>query len=74
MSALISGEKLMSIAEWRESRFTTPPDKRTVRGWCESGYVPAKKIGRNWFVIINKEIEQTGDAKVDSLINSVLRN
>lgn len=29
-------------------------DVRTIQRWCTSGKLPAKKIGRNWFILKDK--------------------
>lgn len=63
-------ERLMPISEWRDKRFTTPPDKRTIQKWCEKGEVPAKKIGAKWYIIVNEELNQTGDPLVDQVLSA----
>jgi hypothetical protein len=64
--------KYQPLEEYRTQKFTTPPSARTVRKWCENGDIPAKKIRASWFVIVDDEAMQTGNKKVDSLINNVL--
>ena len=42
----------MSAADWRrESFLSRPPSQRTVVRWCETGQIPAQKIGGTWFVV-----------------------
>ncbi len=43
---------LISATDWRrESFLSRPPCQRTVVRWCETGKLPAQKIGGTWFVI-----------------------
>lgn len=65
--------KLLSLDDWLAKRFENPPSLRTARRWCESGTIPAKKIGKCWFVEANKELEQSGQPSVDELVNRVLK-
>ena len=60
--------KLMPIKEWRTSRFTHPPSLTTIKRWCEQSHLPAKKIGGMWFIEYEKELKQTGDESVDSIL------
>lgn len=65
--------KLVSLKDWLESRFEKPPSLRTARRWCEKQEIPAKKIGRDWFVDPTKEMQQSGNKSVDDLVNNVLK-
>lgn len=65
--------KLVSINDWISSRFETPPSLRTVRRWCDNGDIPAKKIGKRWFIEANKELQQESPPSVDELVNRVLK-
>jgi hypothetical protein len=63
--------QLMSVNDWRAARFAVkPPSEQTVRRWCEHGDIPAKKIGGQWFVMVNEELRTTGDDLVDSVLKS----
>lgn len=44
--------KLMTVREWRERYFSesSAPSELTVRRWLQSGEVPGRKIGGNWYV------------------------
>jgi hypothetical protein len=63
--------KLMSLQQWRLQRFEgTPPSKSTIKRWAKNGDIPAKKIGQCWYVILNEEMNTTGDDLVDSVLRS----
>lgn len=55
--------KLIRIDEFAERYFdeSCRPDPRTVRYWCENGHLPARRIGKPWYVDVDK-FEQTHDA------------
>lgn len=61
--------KLMTVREWRERYFTaaSAPSELTVRRWLQSGEVPGRKIGGNWYVD-----EQEWLAGGDELVARVL--
>ena len=61
-------DKLMPISEWRKFRFTHPPSLSTIKRWCEQGQLPSKKIGGTWYIDYQKELKQTGDESVDSIL------
>ena len=63
-------EQLMSIREWSTLRFTkdSMPARQIVARWCQNGKVPAKMIGNKWFIIANKEKQQTGNNLVDKVL------
>lgn len=44
--------KLITLAEWAESKFSQPYKKGTLWMWARTGriYPPPEKIGRNWWV------------------------
>lgn len=65
--------KLVSLKDWLEARFEKPPSLRTARRWCENNDIPAKKIGKSWFVDPSKEMQQTGQKSVDDLVDRVLK-
>lgn len=62
---------LLTIEEYRDN-FKTPPDPRTIKSWCETGAIAAKKIGKHWFVIEEAEVKAKPKSKVDSLVNKVM--
>lgn len=49
--------KLITLAEWAESKFSQPYKKGTLWMWARTGriYPPPEKIGRNWWVKPNAE-------------------
>lgn len=55
--------KLIRIDEFAARYFdeSCRPDPRTVRYWCENGHLPARRIGKPWYVDVDK-FEQTHDA------------
>ena len=65
-------EKLMTIAEWSAGRFTeaSRPTRQVVAKWCNEGSVPAKRIGKKWFIIAHQESQETGDSLVDGVLLS----
>jgi hypothetical protein len=67
----LSEEKLMSVSEWIETRFTSKkPSPQVVTQWCRRGEVPAKQIGRLWFIRVKEELLETGDPLVDNVLQS----
>ena len=72
IEVLIMAGKLVTLNEWLAARFKTPPPLRTARRWCENGEIPAKKIGKCWFVDASKELQQTNSKSVDELVGRVL--
>lgn len=63
--------KLMSLQQWRLERFEgTPPSQSTIKRWAMNGDIPAKKIGRHWYVMLQEEMTTTGDELVDSVLRS----
>lgn len=79
-------KKLQPISEYRKQRFTTPPDLRTIKKWCESKQIPSRQIGGKWFVevdenfeesadtfdLVTKNVALTGNKKVDDLVRHAL--
>ncbi|WP_420590317.1 DNA-binding protein [Bacterioplanoides sp.] len=64
-------QKLMPLRDWREQRFVgTPPSVSTVKRWVKNGDIPTKKIGGSIFVILNEEMNTTGDHLVDAVLSS----
>jgi len=68
----LTQEKLLSIQEWLDYRFTGThkPSIRTVQSWCTRGDVPAKQIGRLWFIKVKQELIETGNPLVDKVLKS----
>lgn len=66
-------EQLMLLQDWINWRFVIPIDIKKAQRMCKNGHVPAKKIGKEWFVIVNLELIQTGDPIADEMISDVLR-
>jgi hypothetical protein len=67
----VKNEKLTRLSIWAKNRFTHPPCPRTLQGWCEKGYIPAKKIGELWFVKVEQEYLETGDDRADSILGEM---
>lgn len=67
----LSEEKLMPVSEWIETRFTKKkPSPQVVTKWCRTGELPAKQIGRLWFIKVQEELLETGDPLVDNVLKS----
>lgn len=57
-------------AEYRE-RFFSPesrPTIRTVRRWCDRGLLPAKRIGANWYI----DVDRLDSDETDPLVKKIL--
>lgn len=63
-------KKLITIQGYIEKEFDPAgaPSPVTVRRWCSTGEIPAKKIGGNWFIIRSEKIETTGNELVDRVL------
>lgn len=66
-------KKLLTLSSWISARFERPPSIRTARRWCEQEIIPAKKIGKSWFVDSAAELQSANEKSVDDLVNSVLK-
>lgn len=50
--------KLISLEGYLETRFADHPDAPSLaelRRWCRQGKLPAKKLGKRWWVNVAKE-------------------
>lgn len=65
--------KLIQLSDWLKAKFERPPSLRTARRWCEQEIIPAKKIGKCWFVDSAAELQSANEKSVDDLVNSVLK-
>jgi Excisionase-like protein len=63
--------KYQPLNEWAAENFTTPPTPSTLRKWCKEGEIPAKPIGKKWFVIIGDDAPKSKN-NVDKLVHKVL--
>jgi len=61
--------KYMALVEWRKEYFVKPPHHDTCVRWLVNGTVPGKKIGRQWFVDVNAEVRNSGNALIDAVLN-----
>lgn len=73
---------LVKLADWRREAFlVNPPAVRTIVRWCESGQLPARKIGGTWFVEVDGTgalVERaappiTGNAAADSILSDWIK-
>ena len=63
--------KLMSLQQWRLQRFECPPPVNLqLSAGLEMAIYLKKKIGQCWYVILNEEMNTTGDDLVDSVLRS----
>lgn len=67
--------KLMSLSEWAEKRFTpaSRPTNRTLTELCCNGDLPARKVGRKWFIDIEADSLTTGNDLADMVLNDSAR-
>ena len=57
--------KLMTISQWQKANFPDKsPTRQTIANWCRKGNVPAKQIGKKWFIVV----EQAGNPLVDRVL------
>ncbi|HAS63297.1 MAG TPA: hypothetical protein DCS35_12485 [Vibrio sp.] len=61
---------LIKLSLWREIRFPKggAPDVRICRREIDLGTLPGKRIGRTYYVDIDKEKQATGDPMLDDLM------
>ncbi len=63
--------KLMDLEQWRHARFAgRPPSLTTIRRWCREGHVPGKKVGGTWYIDLDAERRQTGNALADAILEA----
>jgi hypothetical protein len=63
-------EKLLTVEEWAELRFSKPPHKQTLWKWVREGFIhpPAVKHGRRWYL---HPYAEYCDPKIKKLTNRV---
>ncbi|SIO94689.1 hypothetical protein VSP9026_02418 [Vibrio spartinae] len=61
---------LIKLSKWRETRFSEgqAPDVRTCRREIDLGTLPGKRIGRTYYVDVEREKQATGDSMLDDLL------
>lgn len=61
---------LVKLSHWLKTRFEkgSAPDPRICRREIDLGTLPGKRIGKTYYVDVEKEIQATGDAKLDDLL------
>ena len=61
---------LVKLSQWRKDRFPKggAPDVRICRREIDLGTLPGKRIGRTYYVDIDKEKQATGDPMLDDLM------
>lgn len=62
--------KLMALKHWRVERFHKPIPKNTALRWVQNGEIPAKKIGGEWFVMLEEEVFDTGCDRVNEILRA----
>ncbi|KFA98755.1 hypothetical protein [Vibrio sp. ER1A] len=62
---------LVKLSEWLKVRFPDgqAPDPRTCRREIDLGTLPGKRIGRTYYVDMEKEKSSSGDAMLDDLLS-----
>jgi len=60
----------MRLEHFLDERFDprSRPSMRTARSWCEHNQLPARKVGRNWFV----DLEAFDAGSDDEIVNRIL--
>ena len=63
-------KKLISIEGYINKEFDPDgaPSPITVRRWCNKGEIPARKIGGQWYIERNDQIQTTGNPLVDKVL------
>jgi hypothetical protein len=67
----MAAPKLQKLREWAEETLLTEVPVRTLQHWCVNGHIPARKLGRCWFVEVDKVTASTGDDLVDQILQAV---
>ena len=76
MSVAVVGEesnmKFITVEEYIGLRYTekSPPSKRSIIRLIRLGELPAKKVGRIFYVDIEAETRKTGNPLVDRVLGS----
>lgn len=62
--------RLMKLSEYRETRFPkgSRPSPITLRRWCQNGDIPYVRRGNLYYVDLDAEEKQTGNALVDQVL------
>jgi len=62
---------LVKLSTWRKNRFPDgdAPDVRTCRKEIDLGTLPGKRIGRSYYVDLDKEKKSSGDPLLDELLS-----
>ncbi len=62
---------LVKLSLWRKIRFPVggAPDVRICRREIDLGTLPGKKIGRSYYVDLDKEKSSSGDPFLDELLS-----
>lgn len=62
--------KFVTVEEYIALRYTevAPPSKRTILRLIHLGEIPAKKVGRSYYVNIEAEEHKTGNPLVDRVL------
>jgi len=62
--------KFITVDEYIGLRYTekSPPSKRTILRLIRLGELPAKKIGRSYYVNIEAEAQKSGNPLVDRVL------
>lgn len=62
---------LVKLNAWRRTRFPEgqAPDIRVCRREIDLGTLPGKRIGRTYYVDLDREKNATGDDLLDDLLN-----
>lgn len=64
--------KLMKLEAWRNARFVEPISKATALRYARDGVIPAKKMGGEWYVMVEEEVFSTGSGQVDEILRGIL--
>ena len=59
--------KLMTLKEWADTMFTpkSRPSRNTLYEWINSGDLPVRQIGRQYYVEVDEDGSQTPNNRVE---------
>ena len=62
--------KLQKLKDWADDHFETKVPTRTLQSWCENGHIPARKMGKFWFVDLEAMKSSTGNELADQILRA----
>lgn len=62
--------KLQKLKDWADENLVTDVPTRTLQSWCENGHLPARKLGKLWFVEVGALERSTGNELADQILKA----